>query len=83
MLWSGLFFTAKRPDWAMLELVFLWLSIAAIMALFWKISRPAFSLMVPYIAWVTIAGFLNYANVMLNGPFDRPADAPASAEKSG
>jgi len=39
--------------------------------------------MVPYIAWVTIAGFLNYANVVLNGPFDRPAAAPATAKKSG
>ena len=83
MLWSGLFFTAKRPDWAMVELVFLWLSIAAIMALFWKISRPAFLLMVPYIGWVTVAGFLNYANVVLNGPFDRPAVAPTASDKSG
>ncbi|NBW00955.1 MAG: tryptophan-rich sensory protein [Betaproteobacteria bacterium] len=82
MLWSGLFFTAKRPDWAMVELVFLWLSIAAIMALFWKISRPAFLLLLPYIGWVTIAGFLNYANVVLNGPFDGPTIAPTATEKS-
>jgi hypothetical protein len=35
--------------------------------------------MVPYIGWVTIAGFLNYANVVLNGPFDRPAATSAAA----
>lgn len=64
--WSYLFFTAKRPDWALIELVFLWLSIAAIMAYFWKISRFATALLVPYIGWVTIAGFLNYANIVLN-----------------
>jgi tryptophan-rich sensory protein len=69
MLWSMLFFTVKRPDWAMIELVFLWLSIAAIILTFWKISRLAAILLLPYIGWVTIAGFLNYANVQLNGPF--------------
>ncbi|MEY3981461.1 MAG: hypothetical protein RLZZ281_330 [Pseudomonadota bacterium] len=67
--WSLLFFTLKRPDWSMIELPFLWLSIAAIIWTLWKISRVAALLLVPYIVWVTIAGFLNYANVQLNGPF--------------
>lgn len=67
--WSYLFFTAKRPDWAMVELVFLWLSIVAIIIFFWRISRFASLILLPYITWVTIAGFLNYANVQLNGPF--------------
>jgi translocator protein len=64
--WSYLFFSAQRPDWALIELVFLWLSIAAIMFYFWSISRFAAVLLVPYIVWVTIAGFLNYANIVLN-----------------
>lgn len=72
MIWSGLFFTLKRPDWAMIELVFLWVSIVAIIVYFWRISRLASVLLLPYITWVTIAGFLNYANVQLNGPFDQP-----------
>ena len=67
--WSMLFFTVKRPDWAIVELVFLWLSIVAIIWTFWKISRVASVILLPYLAWVTIAGFLNYANVQLNGPF--------------
>lgn len=69
MLWSMLFFTIKRPDWAMVELVFLWLSIVAIIVTFWRISRLAAVLLLPYITWVTIAGFLNWSNVQLNGPF--------------
>ncbi len=69
VLWSMLFFTVKRPDWAMIELIFLWLSIAAMMVLFWRLSRVASLLLLPYITWVTIAGFLNYANIQLNGPF--------------
>ncbi|MBU3725572.1 MAG: tryptophan-rich sensory protein [Burkholderiaceae bacterium] len=70
IVWSGLFFMLKRPDWSMIELVFLWLSIVAIIAYFWRISRVASLLLLPYITWVTIAGFLNYANVQLNGPFN-------------
>jgi tryptophan-rich sensory protein len=69
VLWSTLFFAAKRPDWALIELVFLWASIVAIIAAFWKISRFASLILLPYLAWVTTAGFLNYANIELNGPF--------------
>lgn len=67
--WSYLFFTAQRPDWAMIELLFLWASIGLIMLYLWTISRLAAVLLLPYLVWVTIAGFLNYANVELNGPF--------------
>lgn len=69
VLWSFLFFTAKRPDWAMVEVVLLWASIAALIVMFWKISRLASLLLVPYIVWVTVAAFLNWSNVVLNGPF--------------
>jgi len=36
------------------------------MARFWKISRPAGWLLVPYIVWVTIATALNAAVWLLN-----------------
>ena len=75
--WSYLFFTAQRPDWAMIELLFLWASIGLIMLYLWKISRLAAVLLMPYLVWVTIAGFLNYANVELNGPFGREAAVAA------
>jgi benzodiazapine receptor len=31
MLWSPLFFNFRRPDWALIEVPFLWLSIVALM----------------------------------------------------
>jgi translocator protein len=31
MLWSPLFFNLRRPDWALIEVPFLWLSIVALM----------------------------------------------------
>ena len=68
-LWSALFFRAQRPDWALLEVVFLWASIAA---LIWSLllrSRLASWLLAPYLAWVTFAAILNMAVVQINGPF--------------
>ena len=67
--WSALFFRAERPDWAFRELVLLWLSVVALIAVTWPISGFAAALLAPYLAWVTVAGFLNHAIVRLNGPF--------------
>lgn len=64
--WSVVFFQLKRPDWAVAELVLLWLSIVALIVGLRRISLAASLLMIPYLAWVTFAGFLNYAIVQLN-----------------
>ncbi len=41
VLWSTLFFALKRPDWALIEVVFLWLSILLPIIVFWRFARPA------------------------------------------
>lgn len=64
--WSVVFFQLKRPDWAVAELVLLWLSIVALIVGLRRISLAASLLLVPYLAWVTFAGFLNYTIVQLN-----------------
>lgn len=69
LLWSELFFMARRPDWALMEAVPFWLSIAALMAAVWPLSRAAAWLLAPYLAWVGFATVLNLAVVRLNGPF--------------
>jgi tryptophan-rich sensory protein len=66
-LWSLLFFRMKRPDWALLEVVVLWLSIVLIMALVIGRSRASFYLLIPYLLWVSFASFLNLTIVRLNG----------------
>lgn len=66
VLWSLLFFRARRPDWALLEVVALWFSIAILMFVLARTSRTASALLVPYLAWVSFAGVLNYAIVALN-----------------
>jgi tryptophan-rich sensory protein len=67
--WSVLFFRLRRPDWALLEVGLLWLSIAAMIVILWPLSRVAALLVVPYLAWVSFATVLNRAIIRLNGPF--------------
>lgn len=71
LLWSPLFFNLKRPDWALIEVVFLWLSLVALVVGLWPISTLASLLIVPYLLWVSFAAFLNWTIVRLNPPFGR------------
>jgi benzodiazapine receptor len=66
--WSLLFFRVHRLDWALVEVVLLWLSIAGLMVLTARSSKTASWLLLPYLAWVSFAGALNYAVLKLNGP---------------
>lgn len=68
-LWSPLFFRARRPDWALIEVVFLWGSLVALVIGLWPISQKASLLIVPYLLWVSFASWLNSAIVRLNRPF--------------
>ena len=69
VLWSTLFFALQRPDWALLEVGFLWLAIALPMAVFWRISKLATLCLLPYLLWVSFAAYLNWTVVQLNAPF--------------
>jgi tryptophan-rich sensory protein len=69
ILWNPLFFKFRRPDWALLEVPFLWLSVLVPIVLLAPISGSASLLLVPYLCWVTFAGYLNLAVVRLNRPF--------------
>ena len=70
VFWSQIYFKWHRPDWALWELPGIWLSIFALMVFAFPKSRPAAALLLPYLVWVTTAGFLNYATIVLNGPFN-------------
>lgn len=69
ILWTVFFFRLHRPDWALIEVVFLWASIVALIVVLRPISRPAAWLLVPYLLWVTFAGILTWRITVLNGPF--------------
>lgn len=68
-LWSPLFFARKRPDWALIEVVPLWLSVLALCVMLRPFSVLASWLIVPYLAWVSFAACLNLVIVRLNRPF--------------
>ena len=65
-IWSIIFFGLHSPGWALVDIVFLWLAIVWTMVVFYKISRPAAYLLVPYLLWVSFASYLNYSIWMLN-----------------
>ena len=69
LAWSPIFFKLRRPDWALVELVFLWLSIVSLVVAVGAISTFAGALLAPYLAWVSFAGYLNWTMVELNKPF--------------
>lgn len=65
-LWSFLFFGLKDLRLAFFEIVVLWVFIVASIASFYKVSKKAAMLLVPYILWVSFAALLNYSVWMLN-----------------
>lgn len=69
LLWSPLFFQLRRPDWALIELPFLWLSVVIAIVVVAPLSAPAAWLLAPYLVWVSFAAYLNLMVVRLNPPF--------------
>ena len=69
VLWSLLFFRLQRPDWALVEVAALWLSIAGLMLFFRRKAPAAALLLVPYLVWVSVAALLNAQVVQMNGRF--------------
>ena len=69
ILWSLLFFRFHRPDWSVIEVLGLWLSVGALIVAIWRHSMAGAALLVPYLLWVTFAGYLNMIVVRLNAPF--------------
>ncbi len=65
-LWSYLFFGVQQPSWALVELVVLWAVILILTVGFWRVTRPAGILLMPYLAWVSFAGVLNFQLWSLN-----------------
>ena len=58
-LWSYVFFKRRSPGWALVEIGFLWAAIAATTVAFWKVSRTAALLLLPYLLWTSFAVLLN------------------------
>ena len=64
--WSPLFFGLRNPALAFVDIVLLWLALLATLLTFWRRSRGAGALLIPYLAWVSFASALNFALWRLN-----------------
>jgi tryptophan-rich sensory protein len=59
LAWSWLFFGARAPGWALLDIVLLCVLVAATVVAFWRVDTTAAWLLVPYVAWILFATSLN------------------------
>lgn len=65
-VWSWLFFVWHRGGLAFAEVLLLWCIVAATVVAFWRISRLAAALLLPYLGWVTFASALTFSVWRLN-----------------
>ncbi|MDD5251171.1 MAG: tryptophan-rich sensory protein [Patescibacteria group bacterium] len=65
-LWSIIFFGLHDPGAALIDIAALWVAIMGTMVLFHRVSKLAAWLLLPYILWVSFAGYLNYSIWTLN-----------------
>ena len=65
-LWSIIFFGLRLPQQALGEIIILWFFILLTLGSFYKISKSAGLLLLPYILWVSFAVILNFFIVKLN-----------------
>lgn len=64
--WSFLFFYFNLIGAALIEIILLWISIASMIYLFYKIKPVAAYMNIPYLLWVSFATILNAGYYFLN-----------------
>ncbi len=65
-LWSWLFFGWQLGALALVDICLLWLLLLATMVQFWRVSRLATALLLPYLLWVSFATALSAATWRMN-----------------
>lgn len=66
VLWSVVFFGMHSPLYGLIIIVLLWAVLLATVVAFYRISKPAGVLLVPYFLWGSFASALNLAILVLN-----------------
>lgn len=65
-LWTIIFFNLRALWFAFIWLILLWLLVLLMIYLFTKIKTSAGYLQIPYLLWITFAGYLTLAIALLN-----------------
>lgn len=63
--WPLIFFNLQAFGIAFVWLILLWVLVAVVIRLFWKVDRTSAWLLVPYIVWLTFAVGLNFAIIIM------------------
>ncbi len=64
--WSVIFFGMRLPFFALLDLILLWIFVLLSIREFFRIDKLSATLLIPYQLWISFAGALNIAIVVLN-----------------
>lgn len=70
--WSVFFFGMRSPGLALIEIIPLWTVVLCTTLLFWRILVFSAALLIPYLAWVTYATYLNAGIWRLNRTHPKP-----------
>lgn len=65
-IWSPIFFGLQSPFTALIIIALLWVTIIININVFYKVSKTAALLLIPYLLWVSFATVLNFALWQLN-----------------
>lgn len=65
-LWTPVFFGAHQMGMGVAVIALLWLVVAALTVLAFRLDRLAGALLLPYLAWLSLAGALNYRLWQMN-----------------
>lgn len=66
VIWSFLFFGLESPLLGFIDIILLWVMIVVTIRAFYWVKKSAAYLLIPYIAWVSIASVLNGAVYFMN-----------------
>lgn len=65
-IWTFLFFGLRSLLFGMIDIVMLWIFILLTILKFYKLSKPAAYMLIPYLMWVSFASILNFSVLILN-----------------
>ena len=66
MIWTPVFFVAHSIILAFIIIILLIITLIINIFLFWKHSKIAACLLIPYLIWIIFAGYLNFEIIRLN-----------------
>jgi len=66
VIWSLVFFGTHNIFGGLIMVIILWIAILVNIIVFYMVTKPAGLILIPYLVWVTIAGYLNYSVYFLN-----------------